>query len=117
MRTLVFRLILSCVAIYVTHRWVNGVGLTPGWDWLDLVLIGVVFGLLNALAKPIMVVFSVPLLVISLGLFYVVINALILWMTAGLSSVLYVSGFWAAVKGSIVISLVNWFLTWLLGLD
>ncbi len=117
MRTLVIRLALTCVAIYAADRWVDGVSLTPNWGWFDLVAIGLVFGLLNALVKPILLVIAIPALIVTLGLFYFVVNGLVLWMTAGVSSVLEVAGFWAALKGSIVVSAVNWVLSWLFDLD
>lgn len=115
MRYLLIRLILTCISIYVAARLVDGVTLREPWNWWQLLLVGVVFGLLNAVIKPLVVFLSLPALILTLGLFYLIINALILWMTPLLAPVLVIDGFWAAFKGSIVITLVNWVLSWLLG--
>jgi len=117
MRYLLLRLILNCASIYAAARFVDGVALVEPWTWWQLALVGVVFGLLNALVRPIVTFFSLPALILTLGLFYLVINALILWMTPLLAPVLVVEGFWAAFKGGIVISVVNWTMSWLLGLS
>lgn len=116
MRYLLLRLVLNCVSIYAAARLVDGVALAEPWAWWQLILVGVVFGLLNAFAKPIVTFLALPALILTLGLFYLVINALILWMTPLLAPVLVVQGFWAALKGGIVISVVNWVMSWLLGL-
>ncbi|MGD8288118.1 MAG: phage holin family protein, partial [Gemmatimonadota bacterium] len=65
------------------------------------------FGLLNALLKPILLFLSLPALLLTLGLFALVVNALMLLLTARLLDDFAVSGFWTAVLGSIVISLVT----------
>jgi len=115
-RYLLIRLVLNCLSIYVAARLVEGVSLAEPWTWWQLVLVGLVFGVLNAIVKPILAFFSIPALIVTLGLFYFIINALILWMTPLLAPVLVVEGFWAALKGSIIISIVNWAMSWLLSL-
>jgi len=55
-------------------------------------------------------------LILTMGLFYFVINALILWMTPVFVPMLVVDGFVAALKGSVVISLMNWLFSWLVGI-
>jgi len=102
------RLVLTSIAIYLAARVVPGVQLAPGWTVWHLLLVGLVFGLLNAFVKPILVFFSLPVLLVTLGLFYLVINALILWITSLFFSVLIVKGFWPAVLGGLVITLFNW---------
>jgi putative membrane protein len=112
---LILRLLLTSFSIYVAARLVDGVSLRDPWEWWHLLLIGGVFGLLNAVVKPIVVFFSLPALILTVGLFYFVINALILWMTPLFVPMLVVEGFVAAFKGSIVITLVNWVFSWLVG--
>jgi len=72
-----------------------------------ILIVALIFGVINALVKPIVKLLSLPVLILTLGLFTLVINALLLWLTASLSSNLTVSGFWPAFWGAIIISLVS----------
>ncbi len=105
MTNLVVRLFVNAVALWVASRLVGGIDLT-GEFW-PVLLVAAVFGLVNALIKPIALLLSIPLLVITLGLFTFVVNALMLWLTAMLVGALSVDGFWAALLGSVIISLVS----------
>jgi putative membrane protein len=68
-------------------------------------------GILNALFRPILFIITLPINILSLGLFTFVINALLLKMASGLISGFDVRGFWTAVFGSLIISLISWLLT------
>jgi putative membrane protein len=72
-----------------------------------LFLAALVLGLLNAFVRPAMVVLSLPLVVFSLGLFMLVINALLLWAVGRVLKDFHVDGFWAAFWGSLIISLTS----------
>jgi putative membrane protein len=67
-------------------------------------------GVLNMFFRPILLILTLPINIMTLGLFTFIINALMLKMVSGLVSGFYVDGFWAAVFGSLMISLANWFL-------
>jgi len=67
-------------------------------------------GVLNMFFRPILLILTLPINIMTLGLFTFIINALMLKMVSGLISGFYVDGFWAAVFGSLMISLANWFL-------
>jgi putative membrane protein len=69
-----------------------------------------VLGILNALFRPILIVITLPINILTLGLFTFVINALLLKMASGVVPGFYVEGFWSAVFGSLIISLVSWVL-------
>jgi putative membrane protein len=77
----------------------------------SLFAVALVFGLLNALLRPLLALLSCPLLILTLGLFTLVINAFILWLTSALSGSLgigfHVDGFWAAFLGALVVSIVS----------
>jgi putative membrane protein len=79
--------------------------------WIQLVLTGAIFGLVSSFVKPIVQVLSLPLIILTLGLMLVVINALMLMLTSKLASVFdlgfHVEGFWTAVFGAIVISIAG----------
>jgi putative membrane protein len=112
MRFLV-RLLISAAALWVATRIVPGVSYSGAFVYL--LLVALIFGLLNALLRPILALLSCPLLILTLGLFTFVINALVLWLTGALSGKLglgfHVSGFWAAFLGALVVSVVSFLLS------
>lgn len=117
--TLLLRLIINGVAIWLASVWVTGIEIkspddTTAKKLLVIAAITVVFAIVNALIKPIVKLLSLPLVVLSLGLFLLVINGFMLWLTAKITETtqygLRVDGFWAAVWGAIIITLVNWVL-------
>lgn len=115
----VLRLIINGVAIWLTSLWVDGIAITQsattGGQILTVAVIALVFGLVNALIKPIVAFFSLPLYLLTLGLFTLVVNALMLMLTSWFTSFtrwgLEVDGFWTAVWGAILISVVSWVLS------
>jgi putative membrane protein len=108
---------LSAISIYLASIVVPGISLVEPWSVWNLLLIGLIFGVMNAVVKPIVLVLSVPLLIVTLGLFYLIVNALILWLTSAFFDVFYVSGFWAAFFGSIIVSAFNWALNIFFGIE
>ena len=110
------RLLLSiagnAVALYATTV-VPGIVFTG--TWLQLLVAGAIFGLLNFIVRPLALILSIPALVLTLGLFYFVLNALLLWGFSNLLPGYSVAGFWSALGGSIVLMVVNWVLSGLFG--
>ncbi|MBF6172852.1 phage holin family protein [Nocardia blacklockiae] len=117
---LLLRLIINAVAIWLAAAWVGNIDLVSPADQgtgakiVVVLAVAIVFGLVNALVKPIVKLLSLPLVIVSLGLFLLVINALMLWLTAKITETtdygLRVHGFWAAVFGAVIITVVNWIL-------
>ncbi len=105
MRNLIIRLFVNAVALWVAARLVSGIELSG--EFGPVLLVAAVFGLVNALIKPLVLILSLPFVILTLGLFTLVINALMLMLTAALTGSFTVSGFWAALWGSILISLVS----------
>jgi putative membrane protein len=112
MQNLIIRLFVNAVALWVAAQLVGGIELA-GEFW-PVLLVAAVFGLLNALIKPFVLLLSLPFLILTLGLFTVVVNAIMLMLTAALVDALHVSGFWSALWGSILISLVSFLFSVLL---
>ncbi|MFC8268174.1 phage holin family protein [Streptomyces cinereoruber] len=87
-------------------------GESTGKKVLALILVALVFGLVNFLVKPVVQLFTLPLFVLTLGLFTLVVNALMLLLTSWLADKLdlsfHVEGFWTAVLGGLIISVVSW---------
>ena len=105
MRNFVIRIFVNALALSAAAYFVSGITLTGGF-W-DVILVALVFGLVNAVLKPVVFLLSIPFLVVTLGLFAFVVNGAMLLITARLTDHLAVSGLWSAVVGSIVISLVT----------
>lgn len=105
MRNFLITLIVNALALAAAAWLLNGIVLSG--DVFDVLLVALVFGLLNALLKPIMLFFSLPLLILTLGLFAFVVNAVVLILTARLTDALSVSGFGTALLGSLVVSVVT----------
>jgi putative membrane protein len=82
-------------------------GITLEGAFLTILLVALVFGLVNTFIKPILKVLSFPVIILSLGLFTLVINAAMLGLTAAITEALSVADFWAALLGAIVISIVS----------
>ena len=103
------RILITMAALWVASKYVTGIS-TDG-SVLALAGVALVFGVVNAFVKPILTLLSLPAVVFTLGLFLLVLNALMLMITSSLSSTLglgfHVAGFWPAFWGSIVISLVS----------
>jgi putative membrane protein len=78
-------------------------------DWVNLIVGGAIFGLFNLIVRPIATILSLPFLVLTLGLFYFVLNGILLWVAAKFIPGYHVSGIVAGMLGSIVIAVVNWF--------
>jgi putative membrane protein len=102
----ILQVLLNGVALLVVARLVPGVDYSGGL--LYLLLAGLVFGLVNLLVKPVVTVLSLPFIVLTLGLFFLVINALMLriadWLLDGFS----VAGWGPALWGGLVIAVFNW---------
>ena len=114
---LLLRWLINAVALYAAVELVSGIHTDGGW--LALVVMALIFGLVNALICPILKFLTCPLIMLTLGLFTLVINALMLqlasWLGRQLGLGFYVEGFWpAAVLGALVISVVSFVLTMLL---
>jgi len=77
-----------------------------------LIVVALIFGVVNFLVKPIVKLFSLPLVILTLGLFTLVVNALMLLLTSWVADKLdlsfHVEGFWTAVLGGLIISIVSW---------
>jgi putative membrane protein len=102
------RLIVNAAALWVAAQLVPGIvvaGVTP------LLLAALVLGLINAIVRPVLVILTFPLTLVTLGLFIFVLNAFCLWLTSRLVPGFEIRSFGAAFVGALVISAVSWILT------
>ena len=115
---ILIRVVLNAVAVWVATLLVDGVDVTAdttAGTVATFVVVGAVFGLVNAIIKPIAKLLSLPLLILSLGLFALILNALLFWLTAEVAGAagapFEVDGFGPAFFGALVVSLVSWVLS------
>ena len=108
-------LIRGCIValgLWLATAWISGVSIdTPA----TLVLAGLLLGIVNSIVRPIAIVLTLPMTILTLGLFLLVINAgmvaLVAWMLPGM----HVAGFWAAFWTSVLVSLVSFVGSWFVG--
>jgi putative membrane protein len=102
---LILKLLINAAALWVAGYLVSGIDLDG--DFWTILLVALIFGLINTVIKPVLKVLSLPVIILSLGLFALVINAAMLGLTAAITDALSVADFWSAVLGAIVISVVS----------
>src|SRR5262245_16202662 len=109
----IVRTLVNAAALYVATRLVSGVTFTG--NWLPFMGVAIVFGIVNAFIGPIAKILTFPLIILTLGIFSLVVNGLMLWLTSSISGTLglgfHVAGFWAAFWGALVVSIVSLILT------
>ncbi|EAT59430.1 MULTISPECIES: phage holin family protein [Chlorobium] len=105
--------LINALAVYATAHLLEGIHIK---SFGAAILVALVLGLVNALLRPVLVFFSIPFIILSLGLFLLVINALLLQLSASIVGGFTIDSFWWAIGGSVVISLISWILSSLLNL-
>ena len=106
------RLLINAAAIYATVLIVPGIGFEGGVQVGELLIVALIFGIVNAVIKPVVAFFTCPAYILTLGLFTFIVNALMLMLTGQLAGMVGVGGFqvdgflWALI-GGIVISIVS----------
>jgi putative membrane protein len=107
MRHFVFRWMITTVAVMITPVFISGVRYDTAGALFGAALL---LGILNAFVRPVLLILSAPLILVTLGLFILVINALMLFWVPGLVPGFHVDGFGSAFWGAILISLISWIL-------
>ena len=119
MKNFIIRLIINAIALYAAVALLNGNGLNPqSSNWLSFIWLALIFGVINAILKPILTVLSCPILILTLGLGSLLINTLLFYL-AGLIGTNFgvgftVSSFWTAFLGALIVSVVSFILNILL---
>ena len=114
MKNLIIRLLANAVALAVAAWLVSGItieGATTGRRILTLLIVAAIFGVINAFVKPIVKLLSLPFIILTLGVLLLFINAFMLWLTSWITGKLdvqfHVDGFWSALWGAIIITVVG----------
>jgi putative membrane protein len=108
MRGILIRWLILTVAIMFASYVIEGIQVK---SFFSALFAAAVLGILNAFFRPILILLTLPINILSLGLFTFIINAMLLKMASGIISGFDVYGFWSAVFGSLLISLVSWALS------
>lgn len=111
---MVAQLILSSVAVGITAYFMDSVTIEPWWV---TVIVAVVLGLINSVIRPIIKILSLPITILTLGLFVFVINGLMVLLCAYFIEGFKVDGLGAAILFSIILSLVNWVINMMFSKD
>ncbi|MGM0445870.1 MAG: phage holin family protein [Bacillota bacterium] len=101
------KLIITMAALFITAYILPGMsiqGLFAGF------VAALILGVVNVIIKPIFIILTLPLTLLTMGLFIFIINGLMLWLAAAIVPGFFIAGFWTAVFGSIILSIVTWFL-------
>jgi putative membrane protein len=110
---IVWRLLINAAALWAATRIIPGISFNG--EWSTLIVVALIFGVLNASVRPLLWFMTLPLLIVTLGLFTFVLNALMLWLTGAVSDWLglgfQVEGFGAAFLGAVVVSVVSFVLS------
>lgn len=109
---LITRILANSLALYLAARFVPNFNFTQ--DWKILLIAGLVLAVFNAILKPLLKLISLPLIIISLGLFTIAINILILWLMTKFFPDLRIIGFKAYFWGTFIIALTNWLIATLI---
>jgi putative membrane protein len=109
------RLLATAIALWVATAIVDGIAVTSSSTWnnaFTLLAVAVIFGVVNAVLKPIIKIFGCLFYLLTLGLIALVVNALLFLLTSWLAELLrlpfHVDGFWAAFWGAIIVGVVSW---------
>jgi putative membrane protein len=108
----ILRGLIAALGLWAASEMFDGIVINSA---MTLIIAGLLLGVVNAIVRPIAVVLSLPALLLTVGLFLLVINAAMLGLVALLLPGFKIYGFWTAVGGAIVVSLVSWIASWFIG--
>jgi putative membrane protein len=102
------RVVVNALAIMLAASIVPGISV----DGVVPALVGgLLLGLVNAVVRPVLIILTLPITLITLGLFLLVLNGLCFWLVASIVKGFYVTGFWSAFLGALIVSIVSWTMT------
>ena len=99
------RAAIASLGLWLASEWVDGLSFTSGGT---LILAAILLGLVNGLVKPLVVLLTLPLTILTLGFFLLVVNGIMLALVAGLLPGFSIAGFWDAFWGALIVSIVSW---------
>lgn len=109
----VLRALISAIGLWIATRWVSGIRIdTAG----TLVLAGLLLGVVNAIVRPIAVVLTLPITILSLGFFLLILNAAMVALVASMLPGFHIyGGFWSAFATALIVWITGWLASWFIG--
>lgn len=108
----IFRAVVAALGLWLATAWVGGIRIDHAGT---LVLAGFLLGVVNAVVRPVLLVLTLPITLLTLGFFLLVINAAMLGLVALLLPGFHLAGFWSAVAAGLIVSVTGWFGSMLIG--
>ena len=105
MTTFILRAAIAALGLWLATEWVDGIDVRSP---TTLILAALLLGIVNAIVKPIAILLTLPLTLVTLGLFLLVVNAAMLGLVAAFLPGMQIAGFWPALWAALVVSLVSW---------
>ena len=112
MNGFLLRLAISAIGLWLATVLVPGVQIDSTWT---LIFAALWLGIVNALVRPIVLLLTLPITLVTLGVFILVVNAAMFALVASLLSGFHLSGFWAALFGALIVSVTSWLGSWFIG--
>jgi putative membrane protein len=108
----ILRLLIGALGLWLASQLVSGIEVHGAWTLLGAALL---LGIVNAVVRPLLVILTLPISVLTLGLFLLVINAATLGLVAWMLDGFTITGFWPALFGAIIVSLTGWLASYFIG--
>lgn len=106
------RILVVALGLWLASELVPGITITGGWTLLGAALL---LGIVNAIVRPLLILLTLPITVVTLGAFLLIINAAMLGLVAWMFDRFSIAGFWPALFGAIVVSVTGWFASYFIG--
>lgn len=109
----VLRALISAIGLWIATRWVAGIRIDSAGT---LVLAGLLLGLVNAVVRPILVILTLPITILSLGFFLLIVNTAMVALVASVLTGFHIyGGFWSAFQTALIVWIIGWLASWLIG--
>ena len=108
----ILRAVIAAGGLWLASQWVDGFSITSTGT---LLIAAALLGVVNAIVRPVAVVLTFPITIVTLGLFLLIINAGMVSLVAWVLPNFTIAGFWPAVLGALLVSVVSWFGSWFIG--
>ena len=112
MTRFVLRALISALGLWIATRWVSGIRIDNAGT---LVLAGLLLGVVNAIVRPILIVLTLPITILSLGFFLLIVNTAMVALVAALLPGFGIYGFWPAFETALIVWITGWLGSWLVG--
>ena len=109
MKRFIIHLLVIAVALWVTAYILPGVQVT---SWQALAIASLVLGFVNAIIRPILVLLTLPITILTLGLFYLLVNGFTFLLASWIVPGFEVTTYWWAVLGALIVGIISWFIGW-----